>query len=91
VFKRKENFQACEALVESYFKEMLKIGQSVRMEKEVISNTQLGFINNIIGLLKSSETKIKEDKQDFICAVINGICSNLDATGKEDTLTFIFK
>jgi len=70
---------------------MLKIGQSVRVEKEVISNTQLGFINNIIGLLKSTETKIKEEKQDFICAVINGICSNLDAKGKEDTLTFMFK
>jgi len=63
----------------------------VRLEKEIISNTQLGFINSIISQLKSTETKIKEDKQDFICGIINGICNNLDSKGKEDALNFIFK
>jgi dynein heavy chain 2 len=70
---------------------MLRIGKSVRSNQEVIENTQLGFINNLINLLKLSEDMMITDKQEFLCALVNGVTQNLKAKGREAGLEFIKK
>ena len=68
---------------------MLRIGKSVRSNQEVIENTQLGFINNLINLLKLSEDMMITDKQEFLCALVNGVTQNLKAKGREAGLEFM--
>lgn len=70
---------------------MLRIGKSVKINQEVLENTQLGFINNMVNLMKINEDMLITEKQELLCALINGVCQNLKDKGQKDGLEFIKK